>query len=53
MSHNTFAFWICTLLSGIVIGIATQRIPDSRKEIVVESPSYADYATIYKSPLRR
>lgn len=29
MSHKNFSFWFCTLLSGIVIGIASQRIPEA------------------------
>lgn len=28
MTHKNFSFWFCTLLSGIVIGIASQRIPE-------------------------
>lgn len=30
MTQKNISFWFCTLLSGIVIGIASQRIPESR-----------------------
>lgn len=36
MTQKNISFWFCTLLSGIVIGIASQRIPESR--ITQESP---------------
>lgn len=29
MTHKNFSFWFCTLLSGVVIGIASQRIPEA------------------------
>lgn len=36
MTHNTFAFWCCTLLAGVIIGIASQRIPEARRNYQAE-----------------
>ena len=29
MTQKNFSFWLCTLLSGVIIGIASQRIPEA------------------------
>lgn len=39
MSHKDFSFWLCTLLSGVVIGIAIVRIPEAYSE-PRSSPDY-------------
>jgi hypothetical protein len=52
MTHKNFSFWLCTLLSGVVIGIASQRIPeasDSSKKAFQPHP-YSFYCT-GESPL--
>lgn len=44
MTQKNFSFWLCTLLSGIVIGIASQRIPETRVNCETSKPhSYSFY----------
>lgn len=38
MTHKNFSFWFCTLLSGVVIGIASQRIPEARAQSSFSEP---------------
>lgn len=40
MNQKNLSFWFCTLLSGIVIGIASQRIPGSTATNQEGSNSY-------------
>ncbi len=39
MSQKNFSFWFCTLLSGIVIGIASQRIPQAHAHPETQHPA--------------
>lgn len=44
MTQKTFSFWLCTLLSGVIIGIASQRIPEARTHCESVKPhSYSLY----------
>lgn len=38
MTHKNFSFWFCTLLSGIIIGIASQRIPAANASLKEVKP---------------
>ena len=49
MTHNTFAFWFCTPFSGIIIGIASQRIPEAWAKEEIKPRSYEDYASVCKA----
>jgi hypothetical protein len=51
MTHKNFSFWLCTLLSGVVIGIASQRIPEAGTHSkIFKSHSNSFYCTS-ESPL--
>ncbi len=45
MTQKNFSFWLCTLLSGIVIGIASQRIPANPNSEAFKPYPYSFYCT--------
>ncbi len=46
MTQKNFSFWFCTLLSGVVIGIASQRIPEAYSNSKAFKPhSYSCYCS--------
>lgn len=51
MTHKNFSFWLCTLLSGVVIGIASQRIPEASDNSKALHPHPHSFYCTGESPL--
>ena len=51
MTQKNFSFWFCTLLSGVVIGIASQRIPEAHTNSKAFKPHPYSFHFTDQSPL--